>query len=160
MKPVFIFDDLVNKISILEEDIDCLFQSTFLDVINQVFSRTMYNRSSNDDLVPIFAFVQKSGVFYIYENDEIKWIEFSKKRMVRFLDKVYMKISREFSSWKKRNKGKIEDDKKLQLLCDKTSVKLYSVDVRMEPTLGKIRTNMFSKMKNDMKSLVEYEFEF
>ena len=71
-----------------------------------------------------------------------------------------MKISRAFSEWKKNNKTKMEDDEKLQLLCDKTSVKMYSIDVKNEITLGKIRNSMYSRMKADMKALVEYEFEF
>ena len=37
---------------------------------------------------------------------------------------------------------------------------MMSVDFRQETILGKIRTNMYGRMKTDMKALVEYEFEF
>ena len=159
MKPEFNFDNLSNEITILEEDINCLFNSTFIDVINHIFERSIYT-SSDEKMYPIFAFVQKSGVFYIYENHEVKWIELNKERLGRFLDKIYMKISREFSAWKKANKLKIDNDEHFQLLCDKTSVKFYSCDVKNETIFSKIKSNMFSKMKTDMKSLIEYEFEF
>jgi len=156
--PEISFDNLSNKINIHEDDIKSLFDNNFIDVLNQIFARTIYNISDNE--YPIFAFVQKSNIFYIYDNEEAGWSELSREKLVKFLDKVYMKISRAFSEWKKNNKTKMEDDEKLQLLCDKTSVKMYSIDVKNEITLGKIRNSMYSRMKADMKALVEYEFEF
>ena len=52
------------------------------------------------------------------------------------------------------------NDESFSLLCDKTTIKLMNVDFRKESILGKVKTNMYSKMKTDMKGLVEYEFEF
>jgi hypothetical protein len=156
--PEITFDNLSNKITILEDDIKSLFDSNFIDVLNQIFARTIYNISENE--YPIFAFVQKSNIFYIYENEDAGWTELSREKLVKFLDKIYMKISRAFSEWKKNNKTKMQDDENFQLQCDKTSVKMYSVDVKNEITLGKIRNCMYSRMKTDMKALVEYEFEF
>jgi hypothetical protein len=155
--PEFKFDNLTDKISILEDDIKNLLDNSFNDVLNEIFSRTIYNSKLEQ---PISSFIQKSNVFYIYENEDAGWIEMSREMLIKFLDKVYMKISRVFSEWKKNNSSKIEDDEKFQLLCDKTSVKLYSVDFKQESTLGKIRTCMYNRMKKDIKGLVEYEFEF
>lgn len=163
LKPDFVFENLSNKITIIEEDIENLFNNPFTDVLNQIFHRSIYQVSmSNLEEMkqPIFAFVQKSNIFYVYENETEGWIELTKERLVRFLEKIYMKISREFSAWKKNNKWKIDNDENFQLLCDKTSVKMYSVDIKNDATLGKIKSNMYSKMKTDIKSLVEYEFEF
>ena len=71
-----------------------------------------------------------------------------------------MKICRIFSQYKKNNRDKIGDDESFSLLCDKTSVKIMNVDFRQDSILGKIRANMFSRMKTDMKAILEYEFEF
>ena len=156
--PEIYFDNLSNKITIHEDDIKSLFGNNFIDVLNQIFSRTIYNTSNNE--YPILAFVQKSSIFYIYENEQAGWTQLSRENLVKFLDKIYMKISRAFSEWKKNNKTKLEDDENFQILCDKTSVKMYSVDIKNEITLGKIRNCMYSRMKTDMKAYVEYEFEF
>ena len=156
--PEINFDNLSNKITIIEDDIKNLFENNFIDVLNQIFARTIYNISENE--YPIFAFVQKSNIFYIYDNEEAGWRELNREKLVKFLDKVYIKISRAFSEWKKNNKEKIENDENLQLLCDKTSVKMYSIDIKNEIMLGKIRSSMYTRMKTDMKALVEYEFEF
>ena len=45
-------------------------------------------------------------------------------------------------------------------MYDKTLVKIMSVEFKQQSILSKVRINMFSRMKTDMKALVEYEFEF
>ena len=76
------------------------------------------------------------------------------------MNKVHTKICRIFSQYKKNNRDNICDDESFSLLCDKTSVKIMNVDFRQDSILGKIRANMFSRMKTDMKAILEYEFEF
>ena len=71
-----------------------------------------------------------------------------------------MKILKAFIEWKKINNPQIIDNEKLSILIDKTSIKMMSVDFKQEATLSKIRANMYSRMKTDMKALVEYEFQF
>ena len=70
-----------------------------------------------------------------------------------------MKISKAFCEWKKKNQDMLNTDK-MAILCDKATVKLMSQEFKQESTLSKIRSIMYSKMKTDMKALVEYEFEF
>ena len=71
-----------------------------------------------------------------------------------------MKLLKVYIEYKKENAEKIRDDESFSILCDKTSVKIMSVDFRQDTILGKIKTNMYNRMKTDMKGLVEYEFEF
>jgi hypothetical protein len=71
-----------------------------------------------------------------------------------------MKIFKEFYEWKKINSKEIKSDDRLAIISDKTLVKITSIEINQETILGKIRSNMFSRMKTDMKALVEYEFEF
>jgi len=156
--PEIKFDNLSEKITICEDDIKNLFNNSFIDVLFQIFDRTIYNVTENE--FPIFAFVQKNNIFYIYENEEVGWRELSREKLIRFLDKVHLKFSKAFSDWKRNNRELINNDEKFQISCDKTSIKMYSVDLKQESTLGKIRSNMYSRMKTDMKALVEYEFEF
>lgn len=156
--PEINFDSLIEKIIIDKDDVHYLFQNTFADTINHIFSRNIYNVSESE--YPIFAFVQKSNVFYIYENEEAGWMELNREKLVKFLNRVHTKLYRLYLEWKKENRTQIEDDEKLSLLCDKTTCKMMDVDFRQESILGKIRSNMYGRMKTDMKALVEYDFEF
>lgn len=152
------FDNLIEKIIITQDDVKCLFENSFTDTLNQIFSRNIYNLSENE--YPIFAFIQKSNTFYIYEDDQSKWNELTREKLIKFLNRVHMKLLRLYIDYKKENADKIRDDESFSILCDKTSVKIMNVDFRQELIFGKIKTNMYSRMKTDMKGLVEYEFEF
>ena len=160
ISPDSIYDHLIEKIIIhKEEDVQYLFHNTFADTINHIFSRSIYN-SGMEDKYPIIAFVQKSNLFYIYENEDAGWMELNREKLVKFLNRVHTKLYRVFLEWKKENKGNIEEDEKMSLLCDKTTCKMMDIDFSQESILSKIRSNMYARMKVDMKSYIEYEFEF
>ena len=158
--PEIKFENIIEKIIITHDDINYLFEHSFLDTLNYIFSRNIYNISEGPQANPLFALTQKSNTFYIYENEEQMWIELSKEKLIKFLDKVFMKLHRVYMDFKRVNSDKIRQDETFSLLCDKTSIKMTSADFREELILGKIKTSMYSKMKTDMKGLIEYEFEF
>jgi hypothetical protein len=166
--PEIVFGNVVENVIVLDEDVEFMLNNTFNDTLNVIFSRSIYiiNEQNN----PIFAFSQKSNIFYIYdkiETDKIEtdkantcvWMELSKEKLIRFLCIVQMKMSKAFCEWKKKNKDALNEDK-MATLCDKATVKLMSQEFKQESTLSKIRSIMYGKMKTDMKALVEYEFEF
>jgi hypothetical protein len=164
------FENIIEKIIVTEEDIKNLLEKSFYDVMNDIFSRTIYN--FEESASPIFAFVQKQHVFYIYDNtttnsnnnsndnhNNIKcWTELSKERLTKFLIKVHMKIVKAFYDWKNLKKNDIKNNETFSSLCDKTILKLLSVEFKEENIYSKVRNMMYSRMKKDMKSLVEYEF--
>jgi hypothetical protein len=158
-KPEIKFDNLIEKIIITDDDVKYLFKNSFYDTINYIFSRNIYNFNYSENEYPIFAFIQKTNIFYIYENEETKWIELTSEKLIKFLNKVHMKLFRLFCQHKKDNADRISEDENLSILCDKTSLKLMNIDFRQEIILGKIRSNMYGRMKIDIKSFVEYEFE-
>ena len=90
----------------------------------------------------------------------MEWQQLTRERLIKFLNRVHMKLAKYFSEWKKiQNDGKTRNDS-FDTTCDKTLVKIMSVDFKQDYVLSKIRSSMYSRMKTDMKALVEYEFEF
>jgi uncharacterized protein YeeX (DUF496 family) len=160
VKPNITFDFIIDKIIVLEEDVSYLLHNSFYDTMNEVFSRNIYNFNETEN--PIFAFVQKQYVFYIYDivDDKKVWIELTKERFVKFLNKVHMKIFKAFCDWKQTKKDEIRTNDAFSIMCDKTSIKILNVEFKQEPCLAKARTAMYTRMKTDMKALVEYDFEF
>ena len=65
-----------------------------------------------------------------------------------------------FYEWKKTKENEIKTNDNFAIMCDKTTVKLMSVEFKQDSILSKVRSMMFNKMKTDMKALIEYEFEF
>jgi hypothetical protein len=160
MTPNIVFDSMIDRIIINEEDLKILIDNQFNDTLNEVFTRTIYNFNETEN--PIFAFVQKANVFYIYDIIDNKkvWVELSRERLIKFLNKVHIKIMKSFYEWKKTKENEIKTNDSFAIMCDKTTVKLMSVEFKQDSILSKVRSMMFNKMKTDMKALIEYEFEF
>ena len=159
--PEILFEKLYEKIIINDEDVNFVLSNSFNDTINEIFSRSIYN--VNEGEYPIFAFVQKSSIFYIYDKideDKIGWHELTRDKLIGFLSRVHMKLYKSFCEWKKTKIEEIRNSDSFAIICDKTIVKLMSVELKQETCLSKLRSSMYSRMKTDMKALIEYEFEF
>ena len=170
--PSLVFENLIDQIKIIDSDIEFLFENNFLDMINGVLSRFVYNGESD---VPLFAFSQKTNVFYAFvklnnnnnnnNNNNLCddkccgiWSELSKDSLMKFLMRIQMKVSKAFCEWKTRC-GRVNDDS-FDIMCDKTLIKIMGNEFNQDATFNKMRGVMYNKMKTDMKAMVEYEFEF
>jgi hypothetical protein len=157
MVPIMTFDDIMATIVINDEDIKMILENTFYDTLNVIFSRTIYNFKEGES--PLFAFVEKHNVFYIFDKDNT-WHELSRERLIKFLNKIHMKILKVFYDWKQSKMDEIKSDDVFATSCDKTMVKLLSIEFNEEPILAKVRNTMYARMKTEIKALIEYEFEF
>jgi len=162
LKPELIFDDLADSISILESDLDLLFNSNFYDMLNEIFTRNFYNNDESE--ISLFAFIQKANTIYIYSRDisslELVWIELSREKLIYFLNKVHFKIVKALLEWKKIYFEKINNSDQMEEMYNKAKIKLMGIDFKQDSTLSKIKLSIYNKMKKDMKALIEYEFEF
>jgi hypothetical protein len=168
IEPTYTFDTLPSKIIVTDTIIEFLLNNSFNDTLNELFSGNLYIREDMEvkdttEVVPLFASGQKANTFYIYDKqktyDKEQWEELSKDKFIKFLNIIQMKISKAFSEWKKTNKSKLSDDEALNTLCDKASVKIMAPNFKQEVTYIKVKNMMYNKMKTDVKTLVEYEFE-
>lgn len=155
--PNIVFGEIEERVVVLETDIKLILEQNFYDILNTVFSRSIYNLDNGEN--PMFAFVQKPNVFYIYNNDK-EWVDLPKEMLIKFLNRVHMKVIKVFFEWKRQKTSDIKSDDSFATLCDKTLVKLMSIEFTNDATLSRIKSAMYAKMKTDMKALIEYEFEF
>jgi 23S rRNA pseudoU1915 N3-methylase RlmH len=162
LKPELIFDNLADSISILESDINLLFNGNFYDMLNEIFVRNIYDK--NESEVSLFAFIQKTNTIYVYSKQntvsETSWIELSRENLIYFLNKVHYKIVKVLIEWNKKNRENPNFSEKMEEMYNKSNIKLMGIDFKHEPVLSKIKFSIYNKMKRDMKALIEYEFEF
>ena len=169
--PTYTFDTLPSKIIVTDTIIEFLLNNSFNDTLNELFSTNLYLREEIEvkdttEAVPLFASGQKANTFYIYDklktdktDNKEGWEELSKDKFIKFLNIIQMKISVAFSEWKKTNKSKLSDDDALTILCDKALAKIMAPNFKQEAVSVKVKHMMYHKMKVDVKTLVEYEFE-
>ena len=119
----------------------------------------------------MFTLVQKPNIFYIYDtitttsslnnnNNNNNWQECSREKLVKFLNIIHLKISKYFYNWKKNKQTEIKANDKLSLKCEKTTIKIMDISFKNDSTLSKIKTIMYTRLKIEMKAIIEYEFEF
>jgi len=162
LKPELIFDNLADSINILYSDLNLLFNTNFYDMLNEIFLRNIYDK--NEQEISLFAFIQKTNTIYVYTKhqqlSEVSWIELSREKLIYFLNKVHFKVVKSLIEWNKQNQEKINNSDQMSEMYNKANVKLMGIDFKHEPTLSKIKSSIYNKMKKDMKALIEYEFEF
>jgi hypothetical protein len=61
-----------------------------------------------------------------------------------------------FCDWKTANKKEINESDSLKTKCEKTQIKLMSVIFSEKPTLTKVKTMIYQKIKQD---ITEYNIE-
>jgi hypothetical protein len=165
VKPNVSFDILIDKLIInsnendSNNDIKNIIDYSFYDLFNVWFSRIINTFDENNIDKPMFAFIQKTTVIYIYNSNNV-WIELTREIIIKFIFKIHSLTTSLFYNWQKTKSIEIKTNSNFSITCDKTLIKLMSVELKNDNTISKIKNIMFHKIKTDMKSLIEYEFEF
>ena len=174
-KPEFTFDEMINKVIIIDSDIEYLFHHSTIETINEIFTHSLYSLGNSDsgNILPLQMFTQKNNLFYIYNknlnhnfntdfnnNEIICWHELSKEKLIKFLNSLHLKIVKAMSEWRKKNKDKINESDSCAIIYDKAFAKLMNIDFKCDSTLNKIKSMIYSNMKTDVKNIIEYDIQF
>ena len=160
IKPTITFIGLSeNQIKVTEENIEFLFRNNFIDTFFEVLIKNMELLKITDDNSPIKSFTQKSNKIYIFDENGI-FEELSREKMVKFSKQIHFKIVKELTEWKNKRGDSVDECEKTSQIYNNALMKLMTVDFKQEIIVGKIRSALYNNFKIDMKSIVEYEFEF
>jgi hypothetical protein len=131
----------------------------------QIFQNVLeYNLSKGTEFInPIKCFSHKQNVFYICENTpdgKSVWTQMETEELLLVLKKVQNKLLSDLAKWKLDNKSKMETDDKLAEQFNKALIKLLNITiVAHDVNVSRIRNNLYTHLKTDIKNLIEYEFE-
>jgi hypothetical protein len=67
---------------------------------------------------------------------------------------------RELTKWKSDNHHKFDDNDKISILFNKAVIKLMNISFTQDNNLSRIKNNLYNYLKTDLKSVVEFDFEF
>jgi hypothetical protein len=162
INPTFGFLEWVNvQLIVKEEHFENLMENSLFHTIEQIFE---YNLpESNDIIYPISCFSQKSGIFFICEKNESgfpQWKQLVLQDLIILLKSIQNRMIKVLSKWKSDNQLKIEDNDKISILFNKTLIKLMNMSFHQDASLGRIKNNLYNYLKTDLKTKIDYEFEF
>lgn len=148
-----------NKIQVYNEDVECLLNNTFMDTFSQVLSKQLELLNIDDSNSPIKSFMQSHNKVYVFNEDK-QFEELSREKMIVFCKKIHFKIVKELTEWKKREGEAVDECEKMSVKYNNAILKVMGVNFKQDATIGKFKTLLYNKFKIDMKSIVEYEFQF
>jgi hypothetical protein len=160
--PTFGFLEWVNvQLTVKEEHFENLMENSLFHTIQQVFE---YNLPESNELIfPIRCFSQKSGIFYICEKNENglpQWKQLALNDIIILLKTIQNRMIKVLSKWKSDNQYKIEDNDKISELFNKAVIKLMNISFHQDASLSRIKNNLYNYLKTDLKTTIDYEFEF
>jgi hypothetical protein len=157
-KPHTSFTEWFQNLTINQGTIDILMENTMYQTIATIFSKNLPEDTDN----PVCSFCQKHGSIYIYEmdGDAPTWKLLSREQFTKGLNRLHLKILNELLAWKEKNEEKMENDDKLAEKYNKTMMKLMGINFTQEHVYSKIKGDLFSYVKKDIKNILEYEVEF
>jgi hypothetical protein len=145
--PTLLFENITEIITVEQSDIEFLFHNSFVDTINKIFSRSIYDNNEQNEIIPIAAFKEKKNTLYVYtKNNEShipSWSIVTRENFIRFLNIVQFKISKAFSEWRKKNAQLLNENDNHSILYDKTFSKLMEPDFKKEKTFIKFYNNIY-----------------
>jgi len=160
LKPSILFDNITETINIEQSDIEYLFHNSFKDTFNSIISKTIYNKSKeNEETIPIAAFTEKAGTIYIYttqskdtdkNTSHSSWIIAPKEKIIRFLNIIQLKMSKALSEWRKQNIQLLNESDSKSILYDKTFSKLIGVEFKKDEIYNKFYNSIYHKIKQQL----------
>ena len=165
--PSVTYTEWVNGLNVTQDDLQYLIEQNITDTLAGIIRKNLLQEDGKNH--PLFCFVQKSNVFYMYDNisseqkqeQEKEWKPLTTDIFIKLLNKIHFKMVRELCAWRDKNREAIREIDSVGLLFCKTNTKLMGVNFAPESLLvSKVRTSIYNYAKTDLKSMIEYEFEF
>jgi len=159
--PTLLFENITEIIIVDQSDIEFLFHNSFMETVNLILSRSIYNGTGNLKLtLPIAAFTQKANIIYIFSKNEeqtLSWSIITREKFIRFLNIIQFKISKALSEWRKKNTQLLNDNDGQSILYDKTFSKLMDPEFKIEKTYIKFYNNIYNKIRKNLPPLEKVE---
>lgn len=160
--PTIGFLEWVNTCLIVKpEHFENLLENTLFHTIQQIFEENLCEKT--DFIYPISCFTQKNGMFYICDKKEDgtpEWRQLVLSDMILILKTIQNGMIKELSKWKAENQHKFDDNDKISILFNKAVIKLMNISFSQDSNLSRIKNGLYNYLKTDLKSVVEFDFEF
>ena len=160
--PAIGFLEWVNTSLIVKpKHFEILMENTIFYTIHQIFEENLLENT--DFIYPITCFSQKNGIFYICEKQfdgSLEWKKLILDDMILILNTIKKNLIKELTKWKLKNQHKFDDDNKLSILFNKSVIKLMNIKFSQTNNLSRIKNGLYNYLKKDLKSVIEFDFEF
>jgi hypothetical protein len=110
-KPSITFFDWIKTINVCFDDLEAMFEHDLISGILRALS-TALSPNVRDSVLPLRAFIQKPGTFYIWEmsdTQEVTWRILSVDDFDKWMNKMNHRFLQEFTLWKRLHSEKMRE---------------------------------------------------
>lgn len=163
-KPTITYADFIKSLDVNKSHMEEL-----LEPNNKTFSHIAFNiitSKIDQENCPIYCCDQKPNTFYIYlanaENPEMfEWTKQTFDSFVKLISPIYRALLTELFKWRDENADKMKRSEQLAEMMNKTLSKLLRTEMLVgNLELIKVQNELYKLLKRDLKTIIEYEFEF
>jgi len=151
----------IQSIQVNEDHVEILIEHNMAKTISAILNKKLVAAQDKTYIHPLYTVTQKANLFYCYVSEEEKWKHFSTEDFITMLKKIHGKILTALCDWRDKNIDRINQSDKMQILYNKTMIKLMSANFTQESQiLSKIKGEIYNYLKADLTNRIEYDFEF
>lgn len=167
-REIQVFSEWIKTVNISENDMNYVVEHTFLDGLKYIIKKLLRENGEYNIYCPIRAFEQKDNLFYIYDyvntdsskyDGEKKWIIMSHEKINELFTKITKGFITQLRIWKDKNIHRISEDGFTHMYANHIK-KLTGGDLSIQQQQIKFRKYLYNDIKINIKSLIEYEYEF
>jgi hypothetical protein len=165
-QPLITFTEWTINLSVNIKDIEYLIENTIFQTIENIWEKNTTNPNininpnpNNDSyIIPITCFSQKNNLIYTYNSNQ--WQPMKTEEFLYLLQKLQQKFLKALSLWHQDHLQEIQNNDSMSILYNKLIIKIMNISLTQDANYSKIHANLYNYIKMDLKSLIEYEFEF
>lgn len=169
-KEIQVFSEWIKTVNISENDMNYVVEHTFLDGLKYIIKKLLRENGEYNIYCPIRAFEQKDNLFYIYDyvntgtdnydiNGEKRWMIMSPEKLNELFTKITKGFITQLRIWKDKNIHRISEDGFTHIYANNIK-KLTGGELSIQQQQIKFRKYLYNDIKINIKSLIEYEYEF
>ena len=159
-EPTTLIQQWIQTILVNEEHIEILIEQNMAQTISAIL-REKLQQNKDGSHQPLYCLTQKENLFYCYNNADDKWSQFTTEEFIIMLKRIHGKLVKALCEWHDKNVEKINRSDKMQILYNKTMIKLMGANFTQDSQiLSKIKNDLYHQIKTDIKNVIEYEFEY
>jgi len=135
--PNMSYSEWLSSIEVSDDHLQIVFDNDLETCIKQILSPLLSD-------IPIRAFTQKAGAFYIYH--ETEWRQMTADEFTSFVTSISRKVLRTYTKWSKDNYEKMHSNAKMEELCMLYMKKVNGMDKNANARMAAIKKWLFSKI--------------
>lgn len=156
--PRYSLKDFINNFNYKEKHLQFIFDNNYIDGIYYVFQEIFDINNINQH--PICCFKQKSNMFYIWDNETVKWNIMTEKDFNNCICNIDLNIMKQFQLWSKKHNEKIENDDKFHELYLNNMIKVTGGNRNKTQSIKLIRSKIYNYLNMNIKDIIQYNFTF